>query len=736
MVKLLIDGMPVNLPANLSIEFYDRNPLFSKEGRHTLDIDINLADAQNAFVYKNMYRIDVLKRPSGRTAVLYSERGSIIRGTEVVLSIDNRMAKIQIVAGNSELNYLSGGDCRIRDLDLGEVQGLNRTKAWNSLSGSYPTWDYVCTPVATQAATGFSGIFVQKAKGVNDVWWSDDRGVQFTDETVFCPQPYLVAMIHKVITALGYTITNDFISTDDALCHVILINGYNSVKFNEMMPNWKVNDFLTEVEKFTGCIIVANQAEKTVEIIQQNAFYNNATSEVISQKDIVGEVEKKYDEKSPDGVLYHNIEYDFPSTEIYNYWSVERGIMNSLAIQQCEWQRGSVQNERYFYYLLDIWMGITGDGVVPQFDDESVPDAVVEAYNKMIAYKDLGLTNPGLFVIRGAKAYNSGGPFHMTQLRRINHYGPRYDNRTDDTMTLKIMPAEIVWGPYWQRELFDARLQFQQPYPLARNSNETVSVTSEDEKGLNEYIANGGNDDSNSGNLYVAFYMGFQNNNYAHDKAGNDILSPTAAPSPQIERFYHEAYGWWRHQELIRYNVPANYEMAINGEHGMYERYWKNNLSVNFTQPYVIHFRNTQTRDVRSIFVIANKKFYCQELKYNIVGDSVSEIVEGTFFPVITDNDETYTGEDIAIAIQIDKSNGYVRLYSDKLLDWPITVQLSGLNGSNTYSALIDMAAGVSQKSTNISWVMEGTNFAAAIYNHDTDDANTYSFTISVKNPQ
>ena len=90
MVKLIIAGMQVNLSADISFEYYDRNPLFSKEGKHTLDIDIDLADPQNAYVYSSLQRIDVMAKPVNRTAVLINERGVILRGTEVLLEIDEK----------------------------------------------------------------------------------------------------------------------------------------------------------------------------------------------------------------------------------------------------------------------------------------------------------------------------------------------------------------------------------------------------------------------------------------------------------------------------------------------------------------------------------------------------------------------------------------------------------------------------------------------------------------------
>lgn len=77
------------------------------------------------------------------------------------MEIDERNAKIQIVSGNSEFNYLIGGDRYLRDLDLGSVENLTEQTATLSMYRTYETFDYVCTPVAAnvkymvKAATNF-----------------------------------------------------------------------------------------------------------------------------------------------------------------------------------------------------------------------------------------------------------------------------------------------------------------------------------------------------------------------------------------------------------------------------------------------------------------------------------------------------------------------------------------------------------------------------------------------------
>lgn len=723
MVELLIDGKKVRLSGDMSFEFLDRNPLFTKEGRHSLDIDIDLGDPVNANIYKNMYRIDVLQRPSGRSAVLYNERGVILRGTEVVLQIDERVAKIQLVSGNSELNYLSGGDCLMRDLDLGEIRNLTASVAWNSLSGSYPTWDYVCTPVCTRTTfyKDVVPVVSDDALLMNEVV-RDGSGCMFKADTTLCPQPYLAAMVRRVIDALGYTLRTDFIGTHADLKKLILVNGYHSVRYNEMVPNWKVDDFLSEVEKLTGCIFLVSQMDKTVDIVQMNSFYEDSGVEEIPAGDVIGEVGKHYDEESPEGVLYHNISYKFPSTEIYKYWSVDRDFLNSLTIQQCPNLGTSVPSYRYFQMLIDIWKAIAGD----QWDDQAylaVPDNVRDAYNKMIAYEDLGMPSFGTyFVMRSAEE-------RISHMRRLNYYGSRYDDRTDDTMELKIVPSEVVWRN--EPDLVNMEYCWCQPYLLARNADTDTTVTSEDTKGLNDYISEGFTDDT-SDVLYVAFYLGFKDTNYILN-GDNAILSPVAVPSNEVERFYADnrfvdIWKWWQLQEVVNFGEPGCC-LAINGDGGMYKRFWKNNLPVNFTQPYTILFRNTKNHDPRNLFVIANKKFYCEELKYRVDGGRLSDIVEGTFFPLMGD-DTQYAGETINIQVKVETSTGYVKLVSDKRLDYPLTIQLTGVAGQSTYSTLIRMQAGTFQKSIWSEWVMDCGTFTASVYEQESDDANTYALTV------
>ncbi len=693
MIILVIDGLPVHLSADTRIEYFDRNPLFSREGQHTLDITIDLGDPQNAYVYRHLHRLDSSQRPYNRAALLYSEKGVIIKGTEIVLEIDDRTAKIQIVSGNSELNYLSGGDQTIHQLDLGEIANLTPAVAYATLTD--PTSDYVCPPVCAKNKFTMSGTFMY-LDPEDDIIYNEmslQSGMAaYVADTEFCPQPYLHAMVRKIVTALGYTMRSNFIATDYALSKLILINGYHSTSYANMMPDMAIDDFLTMVENFTGCVIVVDQAEKTVDILQKNFFYDNAGTEEILPEDIIGEINRKYDEESPDGLLYHNVSYDFPKTETYNYWSIDKELWQTLAIEDCPDHSGDYSDPAYKEHFMNVWRHINND-TVPTV--RKTPDVVREAYNKSIVYQDKGYSDNNLVVIR---AIDDEEKPTSTLLRMVNQYGPRYDERTEDEMKLKICPAEYVWfmkANYTNIKLFV-------PVPFARLSDiENQESTDSKEIGLNEYINGEKEKDSVEGRLYVGFYIGMKNANWKVNSQ-TSIPFPTVVPSNTLEARTHATYGttvypgtvfsdpyfykypYWERVARRQYDEPLC-NMQINGTNGMYERYYANALNINFTQPVKIKFRSLDLRDSRKIFVIGNQRFFCQELKHSADANGVSEVVEGTFYQV---GDDTETplpplSETVHLTLKAVKNKNTITATTDKPLPVYIEFTIRGRQGAN-----------------------------------------------------
>ena len=213
MLKLLIDSQEVRLSEDLGTDYFVTNPYFTRTGEHTYDIDIDLSDPVNAAIYGHIDRADVGTRYRNRSALLISEYGVLMRGTEVILQLEDGHAKIQLVAGNSEMNYIAGDSLMLDMLDLGEIETLNSSVATQSLSGSYPDWDFVCCPVCTyndEDTADYEFIADPSSPKVglaNVLRFSFTQGGNSVDivSNLPSPQPYIGAILRRAIEALGYS---------------------------------------------------------------------------------------------------------------------------------------------------------------------------------------------------------------------------------------------------------------------------------------------------------------------------------------------------------------------------------------------------------------------------------------------------------------------------------------------------------------------------------------------------
>jgi hypothetical protein len=625
MITLLIDSKKVNLSVDTSIEFLNRNVFFTKEGQHTLDIDIDLSDAVNALVYKNMHRIDVIERPQNRTALMYSERGIIIKGTEIVLSIDDKKAKIQIVAGNSEINYLIGNERTLSELNLGEISQLTNTEALNSVKSGYPDFDYVCCPICVDINTLYDKYLTLLDPG----YWNNIYNkmnvkktkdtLSYWDKVTLCPQPYLVSIVNKVVKALGYTIKIDALENSEKWKRLIIINGYVTLKYNEMVPNWTVKKFITEVENLCYVLFVVDQTNKSIDILNRNDYYKTAPKEYIDKDEIIGDIIKEYDQDPAKGITYNNISFNFPAYDQYKYAAIDDEVMKEIENVNCQSPGAGDERDAYLY---DVWETINGSALD---DSKSVPDTVEKAYNKMLLYTE---TNPLKencefpFVLRDANT------MFNCHLDICNQYAKRKDDTSDNEMSLSIVPCEIAY-----LRISDGGDHYQYIVPIARFTDyESTEVEETSEtQGLNDYIKSGMPDNKKKADqIFVAFYFGLEGLNW-----GGDYVIPTAAPSylQLMQIWDNGANPYWKKQILMKLS-DKSLDLSINSSTGLYDTVYKDSININLNTVYTINFKSNKSIDSRHIFIIANKKFYCQQLKYKIKKNSVSDIVEGKFYLV------------------------------------------------------------------------------------------------------
>lgn len=594
MTQLLIAGVEAVLPESFSCTVKRENPFFTKSGEYTYDLTLRLDNPVNQTLYGFLNRINNAEQlATERTAVLIADGHVYCRGTEVITRWTDETVTIQIVSGESELNFFIGQDKKIEELDLGEVS------EYASLAGYYDTLqslpivnktygvsDYCLVPVWTDNG-GLNlirfGVTIEHEPGHGT--HSGDSHYEFIRPT---PQPYLCALIRRILAALGYNNDNEthINQLEDSIFRdVFIVNTVRTAEYAKMLPGWTVKDFLEEVEKLTGVVFLTNNTDTehpTCEIILKSTYYYEARQ--IPLSDVVDgyEMEIQDDESRDPEFTTSNVSYDIPSHALSNVMRFPEGLKEDFTIIHC----GSY------------------NGVVAAADNYSVTDKVLfydvseDRYYFIYSIQETSLSKTVFLQ-------------EADQFRDLKREG------TSSTLELKITPAPLVYrgGAANTRGIEVIYLPSTLNSDFSFDYNEDSS--SQDEDGgssIYDSIQQYEKEESSQGDLYCAFYDGYITQD------GTSVAVP-------FTDAYHcaLAMGGTHTGSLRLKDLEAGYFQ------GGYEIDTSHAVTFETFDPNVI--------DTRQVYVIRNRRFVCRDVEEVITSKGRQKKWKGTFYP-ITISDE------------------------------------------------------------------------------------------------
>ena len=663
MLQLYIDGQRVNLSENVRTDFYRRNPFFTNDGDYTLDIDIDLADPANALVYHHAYRIDRIRRASRRTAVLIDETTVLIKGTEIVLDMHEGYAKIQIVAGASALNY-EMGDRRIRELDLYHSFNDGESKIFpvcalnNSDHADYGMMDSERT---------------KTENGITEIMWTIVNGPRnrhtTSGEIVLASevrQPYMWAVVEHVIAALGFTISENVIKTDQRYSKMVMVHAIRTTYIADMLPDWTVKQFFEEVQKFFNVIFLTDYATNEVSIVHAYDYFSVGTVEIPHSKII--SLKKDFDQKSDLTMVdYSAVHYALPDKMVCKYEAIPAELMKLATMVPAQQVSGGRPYDVNYY--AGIWKAIMGNESF--LSETDIPQEVRNAFAQRKVYTMTINQEQRQFVLWAAEKGENTEDGHLggyCALKMVNAFAAKESNRSDVTdVELKIVPVRMASSPiqgadgvWWQYPLPAVDGQLSTYYGGKFGGAALIEEAENEENGgFNDEIKAGEAKYDNSKQetnradvIFLAFYMEAVTISGWEDPDNNvpsDRKIRLASPDWQVQ--LHRRRGapgsshFWKSSRQVKLsNTPLT--MAINGTNGMDAYTYSRNPSVDTSVAYTIDFRCHTMPDIRKIFLIENRKFCCKQLKYDISAGRRSEKVEGIFFPIL-DGQSSEGGESL-----------------------------------------------------------------------------------------
>lgn len=581
MTELFIDGVQVVLPKTFSVAVKMENPFFTKNGEYTYDVTLELSNAVNAELYKNLNRLNVASEISKRSAVLISDNRVYCNGTEIITGWTENTVSIQLASGNSELNYFIGSDVLVSTLPMKESE-VPTPGDRNYAIKRYPDIDYCLASVYDRELDIlFNKWALKKLPG--EIEYN-----LVSDGNYWYPQPFLCAYIKEILKSLGYDLQfNQLESTivkDLYICHV-----EQTCKWHEMLPGWTVQDFLEEIEKSYNAVFVIDNKKKTARLMIQASYYAGTSTVHVQQVKDVYEVEVEEDPEVNEHAS-SNIKYNFPDSSYYR-WRCLSDVVKKKAKRDVI--PASFTNSSGWLARLQAWFSDSRHKLTDTIYTDEV-DGREYMY----------------------KSERTGSPqwpyFYM-----LNEFSSIERDDSDKGIELEMIPVELAMNKlqWYSGDSAGAVSDIILPV-IDKSDNDSKETTDET---LAEMIENNTTEEvENKGKIFLAFFYG-KNNPMALAGLKNIY------PQPFTDEYIQDAFEqyWLTNSDGATMRL-SKYDLL----------FYQGGYNIDFAKGVKIQSYDPNLFDVRMIFEIRNKRYVCKEIEYTLDADGRKGAWVGTFYPI------------------------------------------------------------------------------------------------------
>lgn len=604
MIRITIDNNTIYPENGGNFELHEANPLLTEAGTYSYDIDVSLSATPNKRAYAHLDRLNADTLPHDRTARIEDDGKILYIGTEQILEMNGEKLKVQIVSGKSELN-LRGNKTRMLEIDLGEEPKPTPEQAMATLKGKYPQTRGVYCPIMTKF---HHTPRPTNTKFANFIHQNTYDHKHYVDGTPFILQPYLLFILETLLSTLGWTIKYNVLRQDETACRMIVIHGFETSHYNEMVPNWEISEFLSQIERMFNVTFVCDNATRAVSIYRISDYYADiAQTVVIDDSQILhGDkaINRKYNLTEPFFMDYKSVEYKFPSEWKYKYADLPNDVREACTVLEFdtyndfdikEYKSDDYFNKPYIFRAKDIQT-----------------DFILVDYERV---KGSGYHYEPVDIFRGI----------------ISEEKPT---------TLKIAPAEVISLDLHPN--INGYKLMGAPIAYARNQ-ETIDLNKDSaaKNGLLQWIEQGmpGKTDTTNNTLYVAYHMGW--NNVLHGESSDENLNaiydntfyPFCVTYPYIMQCY-ELGDQGDIYKLRRCLKRDDYDQFTFNLGYLTKTRLSGNIPIDHTTEFEINFTFNGVRpDVRSKFIIGNRLYFCKEITYYIEKGEFRPYCKGLFYP-------------------------------------------------------------------------------------------------------
>lgn len=341
MTELFVNNEQVVLPENFSTDIIEGNPFINPIGETSLDITVSLLEPGNAHIFGYLQRTNSNKDVAESLPCTLIVNTKEYHGLCIILEFSDEDVSIQLVFKNSIFAYAIDDDLMLRDLDLGTATIPSNIPAHFDLT--YPDTDFqllmLYDPDITYSEFGGGNQMVNgdllnrltyvyntttqryeltyghdgNTVAIKGMFAAGSIGIK---KVLYSPQPYLAAIIRRVIEALGFQVGDNEIVSSSTWKNAIIVNNDTSLRFANMLPDWSVKKFIEQVQIWLNCRFIYNPTTGVVDIRFNHLSNENAE---LVQLTVLDDFTGATDKQDPVMNRQRNIEYNLPDTDIYKY---------------------------------------------------------------------------------------------------------------------------------------------------------------------------------------------------------------------------------------------------------------------------------------------------------------------------------------------------------------------------------------------------------------------------------
>lgn len=576
MTNLYIDGIAVVLPSEFSITVKQENAFFTKNGEYTYDIELSLLVPENAKLYGFLNRLNITERPATkRKAVLVADNRVYLNGTEIITGWTDTKVSIQLVSGNSELNYFIGSDELISTLAMKETNPVvNGSVSTDYVKKTYPEVDYNLMMTYDSLHQVDKNIWLYRLYN-NDVnnpyagYIVQKEDIQPYD---YIPQPYLCAYMRELLKALGYTLEYNAIE-DTPYKNVYIVHVCETYKWNEMLPGWTAKDFLQNIETmFNGSFLIDHRT-RTASFLLNISYLSKVRN--VHLQNVIDEYTVESEEEEEADAINSTIKYKLPSTEYYKLRCLPDVVKEAAKTK------------------------VIDDGLFAFFGkpENQVTDTIFDykSENRKIIY----LEGSGI----------------MSHLEMVDELASLVRENAESELELEFVPAELTERAFYMEGIDPGGFYFGQYYiPSVSVSDDKPDETTYDS--IHNMVNNLSEKTESKSNIFLAFFRGL-------NPVQIGVMPANSYPLAFIDRFFPTT-SWPA-------TLSADYPTFNLVE--MEKYFYSNAYKIDRKNPVKITCYDSNVYPASSVFEIFNRRYLAKEIEYTIGPNGRTTAWTGTFYP-------------------------------------------------------------------------------------------------------